>query len=79
MNCAAEMRVITQRTDWKTGVDFGNITPAKRLETMTGMGGNINRREHTTADMLSQCFVHNVALSNYPSLFALVLLNSFQS
>jgi hypothetical protein len=47
MDCAAEMRDLTQITDWKTGVDFVNITPAKRLETMTGLAGNFDRREHS--------------------------------
>ena len=46
MNCAAEMRDFSQIIDWKTGVDFGNITPARRLETMTGLAGNFDRREH---------------------------------
>ena len=46
MNCAAEMRDFTQITDWKTGVDFGNITPARRRETMTGLAGNFDRREY---------------------------------
>ena len=46
MDCAAEMRDYSQITDWKTGVDFGNITPARRLKTMTGLAGNFGRREH---------------------------------
>ena len=37
MNCAAEVRDFSQIIGWKTGVDFGNITPARRLETMTGV------------------------------------------
>ena len=45
MNCAAEVSEFTQITDWKTGVDSGNITPAGRLETMTGLAGNFDRRE----------------------------------
>jgi hypothetical protein len=45
MNCAAEVRDYSQIIDWKTGVDFGNITPARRLETMTGLAGNFDRRE----------------------------------
>ncbi len=49
MDCAAEMRDLTQITEWKTGADFGNITPARRLETMTGLAGNFDRREQFTA------------------------------
>ncbi len=45
MNCAAEVRDFSQIIDWKTGVVFGNITPAKRLETLTGLAGNNDRRE----------------------------------
>ena len=45
MNCAAEVREFSQIIDWKTGVDSGNITPAKRLETLTGLAGNNDRRE----------------------------------
>ena len=37
MDCAAEMGNLTQIIDWKTGVDFGNTTPARRLETMTSV------------------------------------------
>ncbi len=54
---AAEVRDFSQIIDWKTGVDFGNITPAKRLETMTGLAGNFDRREH-----VSTGYGHSLAL-----------------
>ena len=54
MNSAAEVRDYSQIIDWKTGVDFGNITPAKRLETLTGLAGNNDRREHAFPILLHQ-------------------------
>lgn len=52
MDCAAEVRDYSQIIDWKTGVVFGNITPARRLETMTGLAGNFDRREQQQQRLL---------------------------
>jgi hypothetical protein len=39
------MRNITYEINWKTGAVSGKITPARRVETLTGMTGNFDRRE----------------------------------
>ena len=40
------MKNITYEINWKTGAASGKITPASRVETLTGMTGNFDRREH---------------------------------
>ncbi len=45
MNCAAEVRDFSQIIDWKTGVDLGNITPARKCKLSSGITVNFHRRE----------------------------------
>ncbi len=49
MDCVAELKENSQIIVGKPGGCFGNITPVKRLETLTGLAGNFHRREHNRA------------------------------
>ena len=64
MDCAAEVRDFSQIIDWKTGVDSGNITPAKRLETLTGLAGNFDRREQISHDGTKHGLLYRVIVTD---------------
>lgn len=43
LNRAAEVRDFTQVIEWKTGADSGNITPARRQETLTSVSTHFGK------------------------------------
>ena len=56
---AAVMRNITYEINWKIGVVSGKITPARRVESLTGLTVNIDRREHVSSILLSSMHLQN--------------------